>query len=438
MEDEIKILISAALAAVDPFKAIQSHLRIADNNLIVRENGEEYEYDLTNKDVRCICIGKGSVPMAKSIDALLGSRIDRGLVITKYDHLGDLKLPDNWECVESAHPVPDEYSLAAGDRIWDLLADRTDKTIVLTCISGGASALAVSPSAWRNLIELLANPTISKETQQLIQQAISSQSNLRWRGYANDLRMINTDENIPLAVVQAIGISLLGSGLPIDKINAVRSRIDRLKSGGLVESVKGGKVIGLILSDVIGDPIEAIGSGLTNHPKADNFLVGNNRQACEAVAQAAIDLGYTAHIVTTELNGEAQIRGAEIVREIITHPPKTVSIYGGETTVTLPENCNGKGGRNQELGLAAAIELARHNTSAWVITLATDGTDGPTDAAGVTVNEMTVDKALKLGLDPQLALDEHNSYPFFDRLGDLHLIGATGTNVADITIAIRN
>ena len=131
------------------------------------------------------------------------------------------------------------------------------------------------------------------------------------------------------------------------------------------------------------------------------------------------------------------MRGVEIVREIITHPPKTVLIYGGETTVSLPKNCLGKGGRNTELGLAAAIELAVHNVPAWVITLATDGTDGPTDAAGATVNETTIDRALALGLDARSALDRHDSYPFFQQLGDLHLIGATGTNVADITIAIR-
>jgi glycerate 2-kinase len=434
VKKEINTLINEALNAVDSFNIIQSHLVLDGNHLIVKYKDRAYKYDLLDKDIRCICIGKGSVPMAKSIDTVLGSQISQGLVITKYDRLGnDLEIPVNWECVESAHPVPDRISLDAGDRIWDLLADCTDRTIVLACISGGASALAVAPSPWRTLIELLANPptpNISQETQQLIQAAISSQS--------IDISKINIDENISLVVLQSIGIALLGSGLPIDKINAVRSKIDRLKAGGLVDRVRDGKVIGLILSDVIGDPISAIASGLTNHPHADNFLVGNNHQACEAIAQAANNMGYKAHIVTTELDGEARIQGTKIAREIITQPSKTVLIYGGETTVTLPNNCNGKGGRNQELGLAAAIELARHDVSAWVITLATDGTDGPTDAAGVTVNETTVDRALKLGLDARLALDEHNSYPFFDRLGDLHRIGPTGTNVADITIAIVN
>ena len=428
MKNLINQLITAALTAVDPYNAIQNHLQLDGDNLTI----SEHVINLTNKDIRCIAVGKGSVPMARSINTIFGDKISQGLVVTKYDHLCDTKFPANWECVESAHPVPDDQSLAAGDRIWQLLADCTEQTLVLACISGGASALVVAPRNWRALIELLTDPPtteISQSTQQLIQSALSSQS--------IDLATVNPDENISLSALQVIGTALLRSGLSIEKINAVRSKIDRLKSGGLVERVGKGKVIGLILSDVIGDPVGSIASGLTNHPNADNILVGNNLQACKAVAEIANELGYSPQIITTKLDGSAQIRGAEIAREIITKPAKTVLIYGGETTVNLPENCTGKGGRNQELGLAAAIELAKHQIPAWVITLATDGTDGPTDAAGVTVNETTIDRSLALGLDPQSALDRHDAYPFFQKLGDLHLIGATGTNVADISIAIR-
>ena len=428
MKNLINQLITAALTAVDPYNAIQNHLQLDGDNLTI----SEHVINLTNKDIRCIAVGKGSVPMARSINTIFGDKISQGLVVTKYDHLGDTKFPANWECIESAHPVPDDLSLAAGDRILQLLADCTEQTLVLACISGGASALVVAPRNWRALIELLTDPPtteISQSTQQLIQSALSSQS--------IDLATVNPDENISLSALQVIGTALLRSGLSIEKINAVRSKIDRLKSGGLVERVGKGKVIGLILSDVIGDPIVSVASGLTNHPNADNILVGNNLQACKAVAKLASELGYSPQIITTELDGIAQIRGAEIARDIINKPAKTVLIYGGETTVNLPENCTGKGGRNQELGLAAAIELAKHQIPAWVITLATDGTDGPTDAAGVTVNETTIDRSLALGLDPQSALDRHDAYPFFQKLGDLHLIGATGTNVADISIAIR-
>jgi glycerate 2-kinase len=428
MQAQISQFIAAALAAVNPYNAIQNHVKRDGDHLVIGDRA----INLTNQDIRCIAIGKASVPMAQSIHTILGDRILQGLIVTKYDHLGDAKFPANWTVIESAHPVPDDLSLAAGDQIWQLLADCNEQTLVLACISGGASALAVAPRNWGALIELLNNQPgaeISQRTQQLIQTALLNQS--------IDLQNIDTNQNILLIALQAIGTALLESGLAIDKINAVRSRIDRLKAGGLVKRVGTGKVIGLILSDVIGDPISSIASGLTNHPHADNILVGNNRQACEAVAKTARELGYNSQIITTELAGEAQVRGGEIVREIVTKPAKTVLIYGGETTVNLPRNCTGKGGRNQELGLAAAIELAIHNIPAWVITLATDGTDGPTDAAGVTVNEQTIDRALALGLDPQLALDLHDAYPFFQQLGDLHLIGTTGTNVADISIAIR-
>jgi glycerate 2-kinase len=428
MKDRIDRLIAAALAAVNPFTAIQNKLQLDGENLAIGNN----VINLINKDLRCVAVGKAAVPMARSLHALLGSRIAQGLVVTKYAHLGDAKFPDRWESIESAHPVPDERSLAAGDRIWELLANCTERTLVLACISGGASALVVAPRPWSAVIELLTHPPtteISQETQQLIQTALLSRS--------LDLNTVHPEENVSLAALQAIGTALLGSGLSIEKINAVRSRIDRLKGGGLVDRVGAGKVIGLILSDVIGDPIAAIASGLTNHPRADNVLVGNNLQACEAVLKTASELGYEPQIISTELDGEAKVRGVEIARAIITKPAKTVLIYGGETTVSLPEHCTGKGGRNTELGLAAAIELAKQTIPAWIITLATDGTDGPTDAAGVTVNEMTIDLALVLGLDAKVALDRHDSYPFFQQLGDLHQIGATGTNVADITIAIR-
>ena len=428
MEAQIKKLITAALAAVDPYKAIQNHLQLDGDNLVIGKR----VINLADKDIRCVAVGKGSVPMARSIHALFGDKISQGLVVTKYDHLGDAQFPANWEVMESAHPVPDDRSLEAGDRVWELLNHCTEQTLVLACISGGASALVVAPRNWSALNQLLTNPTtaeIDRETQQLIRVALSSQS--------ININNVNSEATISLTALQAIGTALLGSGLSIEKINAVRSRIDRLKGGGLIERAGTGEVIGLILSDVIGDPISSIASGLTNHTQAHNLVVGNNLQACDAVAKTAIEKGYTPHIITTKWDGEARIRGVEIAKAIIEMPAKTVLIYGGETTVNLPPNHTGEGGRNQELALAAAIELAEHNVPAWVTTLATDGTDGPTNAAGATVNETTIKRALALGLDPQSALDRHDAYPFFQQLGDLHLIDATGTNVADISIAIR-
>jgi glycerate 2-kinase len=415
MNELITASIAAALDAANPYQAIHRHLYRAGDTIEI----EHRDYNLTCGDIRCIAIGKGAVPMAQAVVNLLGDKISTGLVVTKYAHLGSATFPASWEVIEAGHPHPDQHSLAAGDRIWDLLADCTEQTLIIACISGGASALVAAPQPWSSLQQL---------ESAMINTALVSQG--------IDISH-PSGEFISLATLQAINTTLLNSGLDIEQINAVRSKLDRLKAGGLVSRALPGRVIGLILSDVIGDPIGSIGSGLTNHPHAHNTLVGNNRQSCLAVAEAAENLGYEPQIITTSLAGEAQVRGREIAREIVARSPKTVLIYGGETTVTLSPNCQGKGGRNQELALAAAIELGTQSTPAWVVTLATDGTDGPTDAAGATVNEQTLARSIELGLDANLALDRHDSYPFFERLGDLRQLGATGTNVADITIAIR-
>jgi hydroxypyruvate reductase len=227
----------------------------------------------------------------------------------------------------------------------------------------------------------------------------------------------------------------------------VRSRLDRLKAGGLVRLAQPAQVIGLILSDVIGDPLDVIASGMTHEPHAYNTLVGNNTQACEAAATAARALGYEPTIVTTQMRGEARERGTEIAQSLRSDNPPAISnlqspiskqafVYGGETTVTI--RGEGKGGRNQELALAAAITLDHStNQPIAVIALGTDGTDGPTDAAGAIATSETVARAIQLNLTPQDFLARNDSYHFFEQLGDLIVTGPTGTNVADVVIALR-
>jgi glycerate 2-kinase len=420
MDELIAASIAAALDAANPYQAIHRHLHRAGETIEI----EDCDYDLTSGDIRCIALGKGAVPMAQAMVDLLGDKISSGLVVTKYDHLGSATFPVSWEIIEAGHPHPDANSLAAGDRVWQFLNNCTEQTLIIACISGGASALVAAPQPWSSLQQLCADGNeFAPISAALVDRGI-------------DIDRPN-GKFISLAALQAINTALLNSGLDIAQINAVRSKLDRLKAGGLVSRALPGQVIGLILSDVIGDRLDSIASGLTNHPHAHNIVVGNNRQSCLAVAEAVRNLKYEPDFIEEPLAGEAQDRGREIAREIVTRSPRTVSIYGGETTVTLPPNCQGIGGRNQELALAAAIELGTQSTPAWVVTLATDGTDGPTDAAGATVNEQTIARSIELGLDANLALDRHDSYPFFQRLGDLRQLGATGTNVADITIAIR-
>ncbi len=432
MYESIATFRAAALAAVDPATAIERYVSFAGDRLTIGDGNSvatRSSFDLREWNIRCIALGKAAVPMAQAI-ATLGSRqIDRGLVVTKYDHLGDVKLPAQWAAIEAGHPTPDDRSLAAGDRVEQFLADGTDRTLIIAGISGGASALVTAPQPWNSLQQLLLDPQLATSTVQIVRSSLQAAQ--------IDLATVDPTLNIPLNIVRSISTALLHSGLDIEQINAIRAPLDRLKGGGFVARALPSRVVGLILSDVIGDSIATIASGLTHHPAAQNTIVGSNRQACDAIAATATKLGFQPEIVTTTLAGEARVCGREIARAIATAPPKTVLIYGGETTVTIPLADRGRGGRNQELALAAAIELATLSTAAWVTTLATDGTDGPTDAAGATVNDGTIARALALGLDPQLALDRHDSYSLFDRSGDLVRIGATGTNVADITIAIR-
>ncbi len=386
---EIDVIIQATLKAADPHKAVLRHVSVQGSRLWV----DGAAHDLANKDIRLVAVGKAAVPMAEAVGELIGERITCGVVATKYGHSDAERarhFRSAWHVVsyEADHPVPDKNSLKAGEAICDLLKDCTANTLVIACVSGGASALVVAPQS-----------------------------------------------GISLNVMRAINDALLRSGADIREMNAVRSRLDRLKAGGLVRLAQPAQVIGLILSDVIGDPLDVIASGMTHEPSAHNVLVGNNTQACEAAAQAARALGYNAIIVTTEMCGEARERGTEIAEAILNAPQKTALIYGGETTVTI--RGEGKGGRNQELALATAIALTNPQSPFTLIALGTDGTDGPTDAAGAVATHETLAHAVQLNLNPQDFLARNDSYSFFEQVGDLLMTGPTGTNVADVVIALR-
>lgn len=394
-------MIGAALDAVDPARAVHRHMHRAGNWLIV--DGLSYALNAFD-EVILIAIGKAAVPMALASAERIGDRLGRGVVVTKYGHAATmatagqniLKHVKHVTVLESAHPVPDENSAHAGELVVAAIAGCTERSLVVACISGGASALMVAPHP-----------------------------------------------GIRLSTLQVINDALLKSGADIREMNIVRSRLDRLKGGGLARLSAPGQVLGLILSDVIGDPLDVIASGLTNDPRARNVLVGNNTQACDAAADAARKLGYEARVVTTELRGEARERGREIARAISAAQPRTCLIYGGETTVTIQGN--GKGGRNQELALAAALELDKLGKldkltacPTCVAAFGTDGTDGPTDAAGALATPDTVAHAAALGLHAEEFLARNDSYHFFQALGDLITTGPTGTNVADVVIAFRD
>ncbi len=389
---ESRKLIDAVLDAVDPAKAVRAHLQRTAHTL--QANGTDF-YFSTFDQIVIVAVGKAAVPMAAATCDVIGDKLARLIIVTKQGHAGDAcrtlaqRYSDRTTVIEAAHPVPDENSLRAGEIVTEALTGLGERTLVIACISGGASALMISPHT-----------------------------------------------GIRLETMQAINDALLRCGADIREMNAVRSRLDRLKGGGLARVAAPAPVLALILSDVVGDPLDVIASGLTNDRRAHNVLVANNKRACEAALAAARGMGFQPRIVTTEMRGEASERGREIARAIRAQPSGTCLIYGGETTVTI--HGAGQGGRNQELALAAAIELgAAAAEPCTLIALGTDGTDGPNDAAGALLMPDTLARAGALNLPAAEYLANNDSYNFFNQLGDLIMTGPTGTNVADVVIAMH-
>jgi len=338
---------------------------------------------------------------------------------------------------EAGHPVPDQNSVDATRDVAELLREVTPRDLILCVLSGGGSALLTLPAG-----------------------------------------------GITLADLQATTQLLLRAGATIHEINALRKHLDMVKGGGLARLVNGAPIVTLILSDVIGDDLSVIASGPTvpdpstfaeawqivqqfdladqlpaavrarlslgaageiaDTPKPGDALfdkvqtviIGSNAQAAQAAEQAARQLKFNTLLLTTQAQGEAREVAkvaAAIAQEIARYnrpvPKPACVIIGGETTVTLKGR--GLGGRNQEIALAAAIALdGLPNT--LVAALGTDGTDGPTDAAGAIALGETLRRARALGLDAQAHLADNDAYHFFQALGDLIVTGPTGTNVNDL------
>jgi hydroxypyruvate reductase len=398
-------ILSAALEAVDPFKAVQKYLPKLEASV----------YGLG--------IGKAAIPM---MDALAERvPLSGGLAVTKFASGASREL---YAVMEGAHPIPDERSLEAGKRVLEFVSSLKEDDTLVCLISGGGSALVTAPY-------------------------------------------------VPLEDLQTLTSLLLSSGARIDEINTLRRQLDRVKGGGLVRATKA-RIISLILSDVIGNPLEAIASGPTvpdpttrddalailtkyklkehvpssvldtlesdsllssNKKQASrlqsvqNIIIGDNKLAAEAASKQAKEAGFHAEILTNELQGEAREVGRELADRLRVDSSKRTRpfclIAGGETTVTITGK--GKGGRNQELALASAEEL-RNLENVVLIAFATDGDDGPTDAAGAVVTGQSARRAELLGLDATSYLSRYDSYPYFQILGDLLKTGPTGTNVNDL------
>ncbi len=410
----LNTIIRAALSAAAPAEAVRRHLSPA--NLQDAER------------VFIVGAGKAGVAMAQAAAGLAGSRLAGGVVaIPHSSRLASDISPLAF--LPAGHPKPDEGSLRAGQAMAELLADVTERDRVLALISGGGSALLELPVA-----------------------------------------------GVTLAELQTITDQLLRSGATINDFNCVRKHLSRLKGGGLARLAAPARLLTLILSDVIGDPLDVIASGptvpdpttvddarsiLKRHNiisgLADSFretpkpgdsifervthcLIGSNTLARDAAAQAGRVSGFRVELPDHIVQGEAREWGAALARATLSRisdlrqGEALALIYGGETTVTVKGH--GVGGRNQELVLAAAIALDGAPRRVMVASFGTDGVDGPTPAAGATATPESIARARALGLDPQAMLENNDSHSFFSALGDCILTGPTGTNVNDLAIAL--
>ena len=430
-------IMAAALRSVDPAQAVRRYLRREGSAVIVGER----HYEL-HADGRVIVVGggKAGAPMAEAAHAALGDAIVAGLVVVKAGHLGaaGAQVGPITLC-EASHPVPDQRGADAAEQMIQLLGDVREHDLVLVLVSGGASALMTLPA-----------PGLS------------------------------------LADAQGLTNALLRCGASIGEINTLRKHCSRISGGQLALHVAPAQVAALIVSDVVGSPLEVIASGptvpdpttyaeawaiiqryqlapevppaivahlrrglageLPETPKADapiwqrvqNQVIASNATAADVAAIVAREHGFHSLVLTTYLEGEAREVGkvaAALAREIALHARPlerpALIVAGGETTVTL--RGAGLGGRNQELALGAVSALANlHDT--FVIALATDGGDGPTDAAGAVVSGETLARAQALGLDPATSLQHNDAYHFFALLDDLLRPGPTLTNVNDLLL----
>jgi glycerate 2-kinase len=410
-------IFQAALKAADPVQAVLRHVRREGEVLIAGGR----RYDLKSfRNVYVIGAGKASAGMAVAVERLLGKRITGGL-INAPNAAPNSAMPRRIEVNVAGHPIPDQRGVAGARRIAQIASQATSDDLVICLISGGASALLPLPT----------------------------------RG-------------ITLAKKQEITRSLLHSGATIHDVNCVRKHLSAIKGGKLARMAEPATLLTLILSDVIGDNLDAIGSGPTvpdpttladargicakygieiefpedaETPKklpVSAVMVGSNALAVEAAAEEAKRLGYNTLILSTYIQGEAREVArvhAAIAKEIVLsnrplRRPACV-ISGGETTVTV--RGKGLGGRNQEFALAAAIEIAGHREQMVILSAGTDGADGPTDAAGAMVDTGTL---LRGNKDPAKFLQNNDSYHFLEASGDLIKTGPTGTNVADIQLIV--
>ena len=426
-------LIDAALEAAAPQRALRCHMT-RDGDWL-RVGARKYHLPDFSR-VLLLGFGKAAAAMAQEAEAVLGDWQTGGLIITHYGHALPL---DDTVIVEAGHPLPDDNGLDGATRMLEIVGSPSENDLVIALISGGGSTLLTLPAPGISLLDL-----------------------------------------------QAVNQKLLRSGADIYQLNSVRKHLSQVKGGNLARRLYPAHVVGLLLSDVVGNDEGVIASGplspdrstfldvwetlgefrlraelpravrthlqrglrgeiADNPPAGDSafvrvqtVVVGDNQLAAQAAVERATGLGFSARLLTSRLTGEARDAAGWIVEQA--RNARTADgevsaaiclVAGGETPVKV--RGAGKGGRNQELALAAAVDMAvEKDERARLVCLATDGRDGPTDAAGAVVECDSVARAAVSGLDARKHLLNNDSYSFFSTLGDLIITGPTGTNVNDL------
>ena len=435
-EDALAILASAVKSA-DPYGLVCNRVRVEGRKLKVSGENATANVELRGK-VRVVAFGKASLGMARAIEEILS--VDEGIVVIPRGQCCGSQ-PKSFEILEASHPVPDESSVHAAEKALEIARKCEKNDIFIALISGGGSSLLAKPA-----------------------------------------------EDLTLEDKKAVTELLLRSGCTVSELNVVRKKISAVKGGKLAEAAMPAKTLALILSDVVGDPVDAIASGPTAEDtstfsdakgvlekyglwaripesvrnfiergmaeeeeerrrrrekrisNAHNIIIGNNLVAARAAEEEARRRGYNTLLLTTHLEGESREVAkvfVAVARDIRRYgiPIKTPAavIAGGETTVSVVGT--GRGGRNQEFVLSAAIRIASEE-GIVVASIGTDGIDGVSEAAGAIADGFTLERAKDASLDAEAFLRNNDSYTFFSMLNDALLTGRTGTNVNDIAVLL--
>jgi hydroxypyruvate reductase len=448
---DLSDIFQASLRRVDPYMMIKERMTLQGNTLSVKTDAETLSWDLGKYNrILVLGAGKATAKMALAVEEILGSRISEGVIAVKPGHTEKLA---RIKMIMAGHPVPDAGSVEAGTTIARLCKEADEKTLIFNLISGGGSALLSFPYAWDD---------------------------------AEGSHALTLEDK------QAATKALLACGANIQEINCIRKHLSGIKGGRLAQLARPADSVNLVLSDVVGDRLDSIASGLgapdnTSYDEAirlikkfniadklpplawkvlqlgaagklpetpkkgdpvfagvKNILIGSNYGALLAAERAAKELGYNTIVLSAEVTGEAREAARfyiGIARDVLKHglavkKPACV-IAGGETTVTLKGS--GKGGRNQEMALSFLAEIEANpegSEGIWFLAASTDGNDGPTDAAGAFADLEILAAGKKAGLSIQDYMAANDSYNYFDKIGFLCKTGPTNTNVCDVQVTI--